>query len=267
MHNKRDELSPEGVSEPESYYFELHAHVGATKHGGGLKATRELIELCHIDKDKYVLDIGCGVGATPCYIAKRHGCRVVGVDISAKMIEWSNERAKREGVEDRVEFRVADAQNLPFEDDLFDVVIGESVTTFLKDKQRAVSEYVRVTKPEGYVGLNEESWLKTPPPTELVEYATRTWEINAEIPASEGWLRLLAGSGLRDMVVRTYKINALRESSQIMRYRFEDLSRMLYRTLSLHMRSPAFRRYMKERLRTPKNLFEYLGYGIYVGRE
>ena len=83
---------------------------------GGLKATRELIELCHIDKDTYILDVGCGAGATPCYLAKRHGCRVVGVDISEGMIDRSNERARREGVEDRVEFRVADAQNIPFED-------------------------------------------------------------------------------------------------------------------------------------------------------
>ena len=110
MRHKRDELSPEEISELETPYFELQAMFGSTKHGGGLTATRELIELCHIDEGKYVLDVGCGVGLTPCYIAKRYGCRVVGVDISEKMIDRSNERAKREGVEDRVEFRVADAQ-------------------------------------------------------------------------------------------------------------------------------------------------------------
>lgn len=267
MHPERKELSPEGVSEPESYYFELQAHIGATKHGGGLKATRELIELCHIDKDKYVLDIGCGVGATPCYIAKRHGCRVVGVDISEGMINRSNGRAKREGLENRVEFKVADAQNLPFEDRLFDIVIAESVTTFVKDKEKAVSEYVRMTKPGGYVGLNEETWIKTPPPTELVEFVARTWDIKGEIPTSDGWVGLLEGSGLRDVVVRTYKFNALTDSSQILRYGFRDLLRMFYRTLSLYIRSSAFRRYMKERRSLPNNLFQYLGYGIYVGRK
>ncbi|MDI6888137.1 MAG: class I SAM-dependent methyltransferase [Methanocellales archaeon] len=82
---------------------------------GGLKATRELIELCHINKGKYVLDVGCGVGKTPCYVAKMYGCRVVGVDISERMVDRAKERAKREGVENRVEFRVADAQNLPFD--------------------------------------------------------------------------------------------------------------------------------------------------------
>lgn len=118
---------------------------------GGLKATKELIELCHINEGKYVLEVGCGVGITSCYIAKMYGCRVIGVDISERMIKRANERARGEGLGNRVRFVVADVQNLPFRDGLFDAVIGESVTAFPDDKQRAASEYVRVTKPEGYV--------------------------------------------------------------------------------------------------------------------
>ena len=90
-------------------FFDFAAEVGLTKHIGGIEATETLIELSHIGKGSYVLDVGCGVGATPCFIAKRHGCRVVGVDISERMVERSRERANREKVADRVEFRVADA--------------------------------------------------------------------------------------------------------------------------------------------------------------
>ena len=265
MRYKRDELSMEEISEPEPSYFKLQAYVGATKHHGGLKATRELIELCHIKKGKYVLDVGCGVGITSCYIAKRHDCRMVGVDISEGMIDRANEGAKREGVEDRVKFMVADAQNLPFEDALFDVVIGESITTFLEDKQRGVSEYVRVTRPGGYVGLNEATWIKAPPPTELVEYLSR---YGGEILTSNGWEELLEGPGLRDIVVRTYKINALSEFiNGIRRYGFKHLSRFWYRALSLCIASSAYRSFIKEALTIPKNIFEYWGYGIYVGRK
>ncbi|MBA7483675.1 hypothetical protein ES707_19192 [subsurface metagenome] len=96
MGNKK-QISPEEILEMETSYFELQVYVGTTKHMGGLKATKELIELCHIDKNTYVLDVGCGAGATPCYLAKRHGCRVVGVDISEGMIDRSNERTRREG--------------------------------------------------------------------------------------------------------------------------------------------------------------------------
>ncbi len=237
-----------------------------------MKATRELIELCHIDKGKYVLDVGCGVGVTPCYLAKELGCEVVGVDISEKMIYRANERARREGVEDRVEFIVTDAQNLPFEDAIFEAVIGESVTAFPEDKERAVSEYSRVTKPGGYVGLNEMTWIRTPPPTELVEYFSRTTGAKGE--TSNVWKALLKGSGLRDMVVRIYKVNTLREIINGIRWLgllgLKDYSRAWSNFLTLCIRSPAFRRYIKETwpaLKKVKNIFEYLGYGIYVGRK
>ena len=267
MENKKQPL-PDKISELTTpYVFQLQADVGVTKHMGGLKATKELIELCHINKDKYVLDIGCGVGKTPCYIAKNCGCRVVGVDISARMIAQSNERAKREGVADRVEFRVADAQSLPFEDVLFDVVIGESVIAFAEDKRRAVSEYVRVTKPGGYVGLNESIWLKEPSP-EMVEYISRTTGAKTEVLTSHTCEELLEGSGLRDLVVRTYKVTYLGEIiNGIRRYGLRDSLMAWFRTLLLYFIRPAYRSFTKEAKSQPKALIQYLGYGIYVGRK
>lgn len=257
MENKK-QLSPEVI-------YELVAYVGFRKyfHCGGLEATRELVELCHISEGKYVLDVGCASGKTACYIAKRYGCRVVGVDILERMIERSSERAKREGVEDRVESSVADAQNLPFQDNVFDVVIGEFITGLLEDKQRATSEYVRVIKPGGCVGLNEATWIKTPPPTGLAEYLSLTFGVRGEIPTSDGWEELLEGAGLRDMVVRTHKLNALSDKREDLK----DLLRVWHRALYLYIRSSVFRRFIKEALTLPKNLLEYFGYGLYIGRK
>jgi SAM-dependent methyltransferase len=90
-------------SDPGFSYFGVQAQWGITKHMGGLKATEELAELCHIGQDTSVLEIGCGVGMTTCHLAGRYGCRVVGVDISDRMIDWSRRRAKKKGLEDRLE--------------------------------------------------------------------------------------------------------------------------------------------------------------------
>ena len=255
------------VSGSEFSYFDLQAYVGTTKHMGGLETTKELIELCHVGPDTYVLDVGCGVGATACYLAQQHGCRVVGVDLRPIMVDRSNERAKREGVEDGVEFRVADAQNLPFDDGLFDVVLCESVATFVRDRQRVASECARVTRPGGYVGFNEEVWVKTPPPAELVAFVRRTWEIEADVPTPDVWRGFLEAAGLEDVVVRAYPFDARRESSQVRRYRFGDMAGMLLRSLALGFRNPAFRKYMGERRHVPPGLFDYLGYGLFVGRK
>lgn len=255
----------------EQSFFDFAAEVGLTKHLGGVAATEELMELCHIGEGQYVLDVGCGAGVTPCFIAKRVGCRVVGVDISEGMIARSRERARREGVADRVEFRIANAQDLPFEDDLFDAVITESVTAFPKDIQRAVSEYARVTKPGGYVGLNESTWRKVPPPPELLAWASQAPDTTVNPLASEEWVGLLGGAALRDIVVRTYKVDVRNETKGIFqRYGCRGMLGVYWRMLRLYARNPAYRRFVRQISKggaLPESLDEYFGYGLYVGRK
>ena len=125
-----------------SSYFELQAYWGTTNHLGGLKATNELVQLCNIDTNSYVLVIGCGTGKSAVYLVRKYGCRVVGIDISERMVELSKRRASKNGVEDRVEFKVADAKALPFPDALFDGVICESVNVFIDDKSKAIIQDV-----------------------------------------------------------------------------------------------------------------------------
>jgi arsenite methyltransferase len=265
----KKQSSLEKMSELEKSYFELQAYWGMTKHMGGLKATQKLAELCYINQDKYVLVVGCGVGVTPCYLAKTYGCRVVGVDLSAKMVDRSKERAKGEGVENKVEFRMADAQNLPFEDATFDAVICESVNAFIDKKPRALSEYVRVIKPGGYVGINEVTWLKAPP-QELVAYLYRI--MGAEfLTCNNGWKELLEGSGLRETMALVYKTNAISQwVNEAKQFEFSDFIRAWCRYFYMFMKSPACRRFTKEALTFPRSifsLFKYFGYGLYVGRK
>ena len=252
-------------------FFDFAAEVGITKHIGSLEATKTLIELCHISRGKYVLDVGCGVGATPCFIAKKFGCRVVGVDILPAMVERSKERARREGLIDQVEFRVADAQDLPFDDDFFDAVITESVTAFPKDKQKAVDEYARVTKPGGYVGLNESTWLKSPPPPELLAWASQDLGANIGPLTSGDWTGLLANAGLSEIITKTFAIDLRDEGKGMLRrYGWGGMLGIMGRMLSLYVASPAYRKFVKEVREneiTPTNLEEYFGYGLYVGKK
>jgi ubiquinone/menaquinone biosynthesis C-methylase UbiE len=137
-------------------------------HLGGQDATQRLLDMCRLDATSRVLDAGCGGGNTACLIAEQYGSRVQGIDISEVMVAKAKERARRGGLEDTVEFRVADAFELPFEYDSFDVVIVESVFTPLPgDKTKALGEMVRVMRPGGRIGANEstvdpsapEEWL------------------------------------------------------------------------------------------------------------
>jgi ubiquinone/menaquinone biosynthesis C-methylase UbiE len=259
------------VMKKEQTFFDFAAEVGLTKHLGGAQATERLATLCHISKDKYILDVGCGAGVTPSYLAKRYGCNIVGVDIVPAMIERSKQRARKEGLADLIEFRVADAQNLPFEDNTFDAVITESVTAFPADKQQAVNEYVRVTKPGGYIGLNESTWLKTPPPPEMLAWASQDLGATVNPLSKEEWKTLLERAGLAEIAVYVDKVDTKDETRGILqRYGCGGMLTILWRTFKMYLRNPAYRCFVK-RVRadgiTPKNLEHYFGYGFYVGKK
>jgi SAM-dependent methyltransferase len=250
----------------EEGYFEFLAGMGITKHIGSMKATEELVRLCHIREGTYVLDVGCGVGATPCYLARTYNCRVMGVDLLEKMVEQSRARARSLGVEDLVEFKVADARDLPFDDDHFDAVIAESVNAFFEDKLQAIQEYVRVTRPGGYVGITEMTWLRTPPP-EVVAYYMKT--VYADALEADGWRNLLRGAELEDVVGNAYKLDLPTESrGRIQRYGCRGMMKLLPRAVYAVLKDRASRQFMRKVFTSlPKDMMGDMGYGVYAGRK
>lgn len=252
---------PERIS-----YFEFLAEIGATKHIGGIRVTEELAGLCHIKEGgKYVLEVGCGIGLTSAFLAKKYGCRIVGIDLSRKMIERARENAKREGVADKTEFVVGDAQKLPFKKNTFDAVICESVMIFIPDKKKAVKEFIRVTKPGGYVGLEEVAWINKP--SKKIKERLDGF-FGSEIMTPGGWKKLLADSGLENIVARTRKQNMLNEVfDQMGRWNIIEYFKVHYRFWAGFITKPSYRRFIWDALKLPWNLMDYWGYGIYAGRK
>ena len=247
-----------------SSIYELIAEMGFRKyfHLGGSGATGTLMDLCPIHANSYVVDIGCASGKTACTLAWRYGCKVLGVDILPGMVEQAKKRARTEGVSRRVEFMVGDALQLPLGDDSFDVVLGEFITGLVNDKEIAISEYVRVAKPGGTIGLNEATWLKAPPPQEIIEFLDRRVGFNNVLFTSDGWKNLLERSGIKQIQARTYKSRSLSDP----REDIKDLPRSFPKVLYNLIRNPGFRALIKMSTAAPDNLLDYFGYGLYVGR-
>jgi ubiquinone/menaquinone biosynthesis C-methylase UbiE len=253
----------------EPLYFDLQSDFGITKHMGGRKATDELIQMCHLQAGESILEVGCGIGGTTCYLADEYDLQVTAVDILPRMVQRSRERAKRRGLADRVEFKVADAQQLPFEKARFDAVIDESVAAFVQDKQRGLAEYARVTKPGGYVGLNEVTWIKPPPP-DLVRYAALIMA-GADFLTAAGWQALLEGARLTDLAVRQGRFHARSQFAEELRQLdIREQVRAWYRFLTQSVSNPAYREFTREVMSAPGQIFKFIkhiGYGIYVGRK
>lgn len=254
------QLDQSGIS-----YLDMQACVGVTKHNGGFAATHELLTLCHIEDASEVLDVGCGIGVGPPYIAKKYDCHVVGIDIAEQMIAWSRQRASEERVEDKVAFQVANVLALPFATDRFDVVLCESVLAFVADKRRAIDECIRVTKPGGYVGLNETYFTDAAPPN-LVARAQAA--LSFDVPTVATWQALWAESALQDQVVRLYPIvprQEIKDRIQWVGWRWS--MRAWARLIRLYVMNPGVRPALQEMFNAPSAVMQQMGYGLFVGRK
>lgn len=246
-----------------SGYLDFQAAVGITKHTGGLAATRDLLELCHVDEARQVLEVGCGIGVGVANLARDRGCHVVGVDRSEAMIDWARRRVREHGVEAQVELVVADATALPFEDDRFDVAYAESVLAFVDDPVRAIREMVRVTRPGGYVGINESIWTRAPTP----ELETLARDLDAGVRSAAEWQAMCEAAGLGDLEVRLRRIDPAAEVRN--RLRWVGLPwalRAWGRTVRLVVTEPESRAAIRTFYGPGMTAFVSLGYGLFAGR-
>jgi SAM-dependent methyltransferase len=124
-------------------------------HTRGRLATEELAELAQPKLGQRVLDVGCGLGGTARYLAARHGVQVRGIDLTAAFCRAGNVLSERTGLADRVELITADALDLPFPEDSFDLAWTEHVTMNIADKHRLYRELRRVLRPDGRLAFHE----------------------------------------------------------------------------------------------------------------
>ncbi len=110
-----------------------------------------LVRSINVQPGEDVLDIACGNGNTA-ITARRIGANVTGIDITAELLELAAEEAKIAQV-DGITWREGDAQNLPFEDESFDVVLSTFGHMFAPQSDLVAKEMIRVTKKGGRIGF------------------------------------------------------------------------------------------------------------------
>ena len=110
----------------------------------------ELCEAIDLRAGERVLDVAAGNGNASLAAARRH-CEVVSTDYVAALLERGSERAAAERLP--IEFRVADAEALPFGNASFDAVVSTFGVMFVADHDRAAAEMLRVVRPGGKIGL------------------------------------------------------------------------------------------------------------------
>ena len=100
------------------------------------------------------LDIGCGLCANSIRLARR-GYNVVSADYGESILERAHENVARNRLSERISIQREDILNLSFPDSKFDLVLCWGVLMHIPDISRAISELIRVTKPSGFIVLEE----------------------------------------------------------------------------------------------------------------
>jgi SAM-dependent methyltransferase len=249
---------------------DFQAQIGVTHHLGGQAATEELIGLSGLQGGERVLEVGCGAGITTVMLAVHWHCQVHALDCSERMVARTRQILTRAKSLHRARTRRGEIKDLPYASDYFDFVFGESVTACVRDRSRAMREYLRVLQPGGILALNEPTWVRTGPPVHVLDWVHADRDLAGALTAA-AWATLLADAGFALELVALRKTNRRNERRQLLRrYRLPGMLVAAFRRLGLWIRSREYRgfaRAMRAVGPPPPDLFDYLGYGLFICRK
>ncbi|WP_018652318.1 class I SAM-dependent methyltransferase [Actinobacillus capsulatus] len=177
------------------------ARLGKTRlRPGGKLATDWLIANGDFNKDKKVLEVACNMCTTAIQIAKQYGCHITGIDLDEEALDKARANIKEHKVEDLVQVQRANATKLPFEDNLFDIVINEAMLTMLpiEAKEKAIREYIRVLKPGGFL-LTHDVMLNTEDADAVIQSLREAINLTVTPLTKEGWKTLFHECGFRNV--------------------------------------------------------------------
>ncbi|MDC3424497.1 methyltransferase domain-containing protein [Aquibacillus sp. 3ASR75-11] len=121
-------------------------------HPGSLSLTKKTVKNLGINEQKRILDVGCGTGQTAAYIAETYDCHVTGLDPHQGMLDKMEQRLNDATL--KVNMVQGEAEALPFDNQSFDIILSESVTSFT-DAPQSLKEYARVLKRDGMLVMLE----------------------------------------------------------------------------------------------------------------
>lgn len=124
-------------------------------HTGGVRASRELLEVAGIQPGDRVLDIGAGLAGCARMLAAEIGCHVDCIELSADYCTGARLLNRLTGLEDLISVHQGSALDLPFSDDSFDVAWMQNVGMNIADKEKLYGEIARVLKPGGRLAFQE----------------------------------------------------------------------------------------------------------------
>ncbi len=198
----------------------LHAHtpsaMGLTRLStrlsfppGGEVLYRSILRGVELSDASEFVVVPCGRGRGALFIAEATGAAGAGTDPDPVMVEVATRRVRRADLAERLHFETAPLEELPYQDAVFDLALGEIELGAARDPAAAVRELVRVTRPGGAVVLVQLVWtraLEAERQAELVE------RLGVRPLVVVEWKQLLREAGVEGVMVEDWSDAASSQS-------------------------------------------------------
>lgn len=163
-------LTPKDIKKMD--YNELIAITKETNRPpGGLSSLITIINNIAINEKKRILEVGTSTGFTSLELCRITGCKAYGIDINKLSIEEARRRARKLKIKN-IYFKVGTVEELNFPNNYFDIVIIGNVFSLVKNKEKALSECMRVLKNNGYLVAIPMYYVKIPPKKTVSEVSS-----------------------------------------------------------------------------------------------
>ena len=147
-------------------------HLNADRQGpGSTNETLRALDFIDIkNKDRLkIADVGCGTGAQTITLGQHLNCNIIAIDLADKFLQKLNKNANDLGLNDKISTLNSPMENLPFEDEEFDIIWSEGAIYNIGFKE-GIRQWKRYLKKGGYLAVSELSWITKDRPKEIEEY-------------------------------------------------------------------------------------------------
>ncbi len=151
----------------------IESHLGLERQGpGSIEMTLKAFSFIdNLKENSKIADIGCGTGGQTMVLAQNTECQITGVDMVSDFVDIFNNNARKLNLDTKVHGIVADALDLPFEMEEFDLIWSEGMIDSL-GFEKTLSYWNSYIKTGGYVAVTSPSWLSIEHPDEIAKFWT-----------------------------------------------------------------------------------------------
>ncbi len=125
--------------------------------GIDIKWRKKVLQIVSKSNPKVILDIATGTGDLAILMAQTNAEKIIGLDISAGMLEVGVKKIAAKNLSNTIEMILADSENMPFEDNYFDAITVAFGVRNFENLEKGLAEILRVLKPNGVFVILETS--------------------------------------------------------------------------------------------------------------